>query len=92
MPHYLSPHTPEWFKHLEKFDSEQASLTKRIIELAGTSDVCSICGDEENVSDYFLNNAKAPADAVLTLRLCKDCLKIRKQLHGETFSPFSLDA
>ena len=62
-------------------------MTKQLIGLAGTAHCCSVCGDEEDISDYWLKDKKTPPDAVLTLRLCNDCLNIRKD-NGENFSTF----
>jgi hypothetical protein len=91
MAHYLTPHTDEWFSLLAKINPAQSEMTKTIIKLAGNPECCSICGDEEDVSDYFLSQkSDISKDAVLTLRLCKDCVQIRKQMNGETFLPFDL--
>jgi hypothetical protein len=74
-PH-LRPHTPEWFTALEVWDPPKAAMTRKVIKLAGSPDVCSICGDDP-AKDYRLEEAHRPAGGVDTLRLCDDCLAIR---------------
>jgi hypothetical protein len=84
MPLYPKPHTQEWFANLTKFDPRQAAQTKSIIEAAGSSEVCSICGDTP-ARDYQVVGEELPKDAVATIRLCKDCFQIR----GEALLPFT---
>ena len=88
MSHYLRPHSNEWFAALEKFDQHQAEHTRQIIRLAGSSEVCSVCGDKP-ASDYQILKASVPKDSVPTIRLCDDCRDVRQALHGEDFIPFS---
>ena len=77
----LKPHSDEWFAELEKTNPSQAAQTRQIIQMAGSSEVCSICGDDV-ASDYRLDSGGASA---LSLRLCDDCLGMRKGMYGETF-------
>ncbi|MDD5260486.1 MAG: hypothetical protein PHD76_01420 [Methylacidiphilales bacterium] len=44
----------------------------------------SVCGDA-TTSDYHILNSKIPDEAVATIRLCDDCVKIRESIHGEKF-------
>ena len=81
---YLKPHTAEWFKVLETVNPLQAAHTKHILSLTGSDAVCSICGDESN-RDYKLVNEEAAHSAVSTMRLCDDCLDIRRSMHNENF-------
>jgi hypothetical protein len=87
MPHYLTPHSPEWFRALEAFDPDQAAMTRQVLALAGRNDVCSICGDYP-AKDYHLVDKHLAPEAVATLRLCDDCHQIRKTVYGETFAPY----
>ena len=87
MSDFLRPHSKAWFEELEKQNPIQAAQTKRIISLAGNEEVCSVCGDDE-AKDYKLEGAQATHGMVVTLRLCDDCLNIRKSMHGEHFVPF----
>jgi hypothetical protein len=80
---WLRPHTPEWFAALEVWDPIQAATTRAAIEAAGHSDVCSICGDI-SANDYRAEEGARPPSGVDTLRLCDDCLEIRREM-GEPF-------
>jgi hypothetical protein len=82
-PH-LTPHSPEWFTALQQWDPAKAMMTREVVELAGRTDVCSICGDDP-ASDYLLEEEYRPAGGPDTLRLCDDCLEIRRW-SGEPFT------
>jgi hypothetical protein len=84
---YPEPHSPEWFAALEAINPQQAMQSRRIIERAGRSNVCSVCGDDP-ASDYRIVEPNAPINAVLSLRLCRDCKNIRT-MQGEVFEPLS---
>lgn len=86
-PSHLTPHTPEWFAALEQWDPPKAMMTRKIIELTGRTDVCSICGDDP-ASDYRLEEEHRPAGGADTLRLCEDCVRIRRA-SGEPFTVLS---
>lgn len=87
MSKYLKPHSPEWFAALTRVNPNQAAQTKQILSLAGRDDVCSICG-EDPAKDYKLAGAQTTSVSVATLRLCKDCLGIRRTQFGEHYVPF----
>ena len=87
MPNYLKPHSSEWFAALEPVNPTQAAQTTQILSLAGRGDVCSICGDDP-AADYKLTSEQTTSGIVATLRLCDDCLNIRRNIHGENFVPF----
>lgn len=82
-PSHLMPHSPEWFALLERWDPPQAMMTRRVLELAGNPNVCSICGDDP-AQAYYLPAKYRSAGGVDTLRLCTDCLAIRHEM-GEPF-------
>jgi hypothetical protein len=81
---YLKPHSPEWFDVLEKSNPKQAAQTRQIVSASGREDVCSICGDMPAL-DYTLVAEQAASSAVSTLRLCQDCLDIRRAEYRENF-------
>ena len=87
MSNFLKPHSKEWFEELEKQNPSQAAQTRQLISMAGSEEVCSVCGDDE-ANDYKLEGAQATPGTAITLRLCDDCLGIRKTMHGEDFVPF----
>ena len=84
---HLTPHMPEWFAALDSWDPPQALMTRKIIELTGRTDVCSVCGDDP-ARDYRLEEGHRPAGGVDTLRLCDDCVRIRRA-SGEPFAALS---
>jgi hypothetical protein len=84
-PSHLTPHTPEWFTALERWDPPQAMMTRKVIEITGRRDVCSICGDDP-ASDYYLAKEHRSAGGVDTFRFCDDCVQIRRHC-GEPFIP-----
>ena len=86
MAEYLKPHTSEWFEALMRTNASQAMHTAAIIRAASREDVCSICGDQP-ARDYRLVTGKPAPPG--TLRLCDDCLKIRKDVDGEVFMPIA---
>lgn len=88
MSDYLKPHSPEWITALKKTNPRQAALTQAVLAAAGRKDVCSICGDEDS-SDYRLAGEQAVPGVVSTLRLCQDCLGIRRSMHHENFVPLA---
>ncbi len=86
---YMRPHTPEWFAALDIWNPPQAAMTRHIVETAGRFDVCSVCGDDP-ARDYRLEEAYRPAAGVDAVRLCDDCLAIRRN-NGEPFVRVSDD-
>ena len=83
----LRPHSEEWFAVLSRQNPQQASMVRTVLEVCGSTEVCTFCGDDP-VLDYRLIEAGAP-DFVMTVKLCDDCRKIRKEHHGETFVPLT---
>lgn len=81
----LVPHSPTWFAAQELWDPPKAAQTKSVIKAAGRDDVCSVCGDDP-AQDYRLTEAFRPPGGVDTLRLCEDCLIIRRA-SGDRFEP-----
>ena len=87
MPFYFEPHTVEWFEALEAFDPSKAAITRMVVERLGSLDVCSICGDDP-ARDYQLIDRFMQRNAVATIRLCDDCLRIKRKVHKERFIPY----
>lgn len=81
----LIPHTPEWFLAMEVWDPVKAAQTRYVINDAGRDDVCSVCGDDP-AADYRLEKLFRPAGGPDTLKLCEDCVEIRKNM-GDPFEP-----
>jgi hypothetical protein len=83
---YLIPHTPKWCKALEFLNPMQAAMTKRIIELAGKPEVCSICGDYP-ATDYKVVGVRFGPSTDATIPLCNDCRDIRRETQGQSYEP-----
>jgi hypothetical protein len=79
----LIPHSEAWFAALLKINSQQAGHTRLLVQTAGKPDICSICGDEGG-QDFSVVGASLGPDMDFTIRLCNDCLEIRK-MQGEKF-------
>jgi hypothetical protein len=78
------PHTAEWFSALEIWNPPQAMMTKAAIAArGGDTAVCSICADDP-AADYQLPKEQRTPGGVYTLRLCDDCLCIRRE-RGEDY-------
>lgn len=88
MTHYLKPHTAEWFAALRKFNPKQAAHAQQIIQLAGSPEVCSVCGDR-GAKDYQILRQKFDNDMVATIRLCDDCRNIRRVTMSEDYISLS---
>jgi hypothetical protein len=86
MANYLKPHSAEWFAALDKVNPVQAGQTREILSLAGRDDVCSICGGHP-AADYRLPEDQTTSASANTLRLCQDCVNIRREIHGEKLLP-----
>ncbi len=87
MPYYFKPHTPEWFEALEAVDPIKATVTKIVVQSLGRLNVCSVCG-EDPAQDYEMIDKHMQKNAVATIRLCDDCLKIKLKVHREKLSRF----
>jgi hypothetical protein len=83
----LVPHTPAWFASMEVWDPVKAAQTRYVIDNARRDDICSICGDDP-ASDYRLQKTFRPPGGPDTLRLCEDCVEIRKGM-GDPFEPLA---
>jgi hypothetical protein len=79
----LLPHTQEWFAVMQLWDPVRVAQTKFMIDDAGRDDVCSVCGDDP-AADYRLEKPFRPAAGPDTLKLCEDCIEIRRNM-GEPF-------
>lgn len=82
MEKLLVPHTEEWFEALEALAPHQAIMTRRMLEIKGSLDICGICGDAP-AHDY--TEKDAPPN--LPQRLCDDCLRIQTTMHRAVYSP-----
>jgi len=77
VPVVLVPHSPEWFEAMELWEPPKAAQTRAMVDHAGSDDVCSVCGDEPAFICRLAEGFR-PAGGPDTLRLCEDCLEIRR--------------
>jgi len=80
----IAPHTDMWFAIVDHVEPKLGAIARLSIEREGSRDVCSSCGDP--ASDYRIANAPEAMPGVPSLRLCGDCLAIRRNL-GEVLVP-----
>ena len=81
------PHTPEWFREFELEEPIKTALTRTLLSVMGRDDVCGICGDDP-AADYRRAGPILPGILTCTLRLCDDCVRLRKEHHYELYVPF----
>lgn len=82
-----TPHSDAWFRALALRNPGQATHSRKIIELAGRTDVCTVCGDDPAI-DLRLIEEGVPPDQSFTMKLCDDCRAIRTGV-GECFEPLA---
>jgi hypothetical protein len=70
---------------LEVWNPAQAAITRAVNATVGSADVCSIWGDDP-AKDYRLEEGHRPPEGADTLRLCDDCVEIRRSM-GDPFLP-----
>lgn len=80
---HLRPHTPKWFQSLREWDPKQAAMVEAAIAVAGSVEICSICGDDP-AHDYVVVNR--PPAGPGTIRLCDFCFGLR--MTEEPMTPF----
>ena len=81
-----TPHTEEWFAVLSRQNPQQARMSRMFIELGGSKEVCTFCGDSPAQDHRYISDSVQPA-TVLTCKLCDDCREIRKMQFDEEYSP-----
>lgn len=72
----ITPHTDQWFSIVDLVEPMLGIVARASIEREGSLEVCSSCGDPPN--DYRLVNSANKMPGVPSLRLCRDCVEIRR--------------
>jgi hypothetical protein len=80
----IAPHSELWFTIVDRVEPRLGTIARLSIQRMGSSDVCSACGDP--AEDYRLVNAAEAMPGVPSLRLCSDCVGIRRG-GGEILEP-----
>lgn len=81
----VAPHTPLWFSIVDRVEPRLGAIARLSIQHSGSEDVCSSCGDP--AGDYRLVNAAEAMPGIPSLRLCSDCVVIRRGF-GEQLEAF----
>jgi len=73
----IIPHSDHWFSIIDRVEPKLGMIARLSIEQAGSAQVCSSCGDP--AQDYRLVNGADTMPGVPSLRLCSDCVDIRRE-------------
>jgi hypothetical protein len=82
----VTPHSELWFAIVDRVEPNLGRIARISISRAGSADVCSSCGDPAR--DYRLLNGADAMPGVPSLRLCDDCVNIRRGM-GERLEPLN---
>lgn len=82
----IEPHTAYWWSVIDRVEPQLAALSRHAVVSKGSAGVCSSCGDEPADSYRVVNGAET-MPGVPSLRLCDDCIKIRRGM-GNRLEPF----
>ena len=82
----IDPHSDHWYSIVDRVEPHLAALSRHAVEAEGGANVCSSCGDEPAL-DYRLVNGAETMPGVPSLRLCEDCIDIRRGM-GNVLVPF----
>ncbi len=80
----IVPHSDLWFLAVDRVEPLLGVIARMSIEQEGSVEVCSSCGDAAR--DYRIANADEAMPGVPSLRLCEDCVAIRRS-SGEKLEP-----
>lgn len=83
----IEPHSEMWFAIVDRVEPRLGALARIVIANEKSKMVCSSCGDEPT-TDYRIANAAEAMPGVPSLRLCNDCVNIRRGF-GERLEPLS---
>ncbi|MDX8437104.1 YiiX/YebB-like N1pC/P60 family cysteine hydrolase [Mesorhizobium abyssinicae] len=81
----IEPHSAYWYSIVDRVEPHLAALSRHAVEAEGGTNVCS-CGDKPTL-DYRLVNGAETMPGVPSLRLCGDCIEIRRGM-GNVLVPF----
>lgn len=77
----IEPHTVYWYSVVDRVEPQLAMLSRHAVTAKERADVCSSCGDRPAI-DYRLANAAETMPGVPSLRLCDDCVVIRRGMQN----------
>lgn len=82
----IEPHTLYWWSLIDRVEPRIAALSRHAVALGGSIEVCTSCADQPAASYRVVNGAEA-MPGVPSLRLCDDCIGIRRGM-GNILVPF----
>jgi len=82
----ITPHTELWFSIIDQVQPSLGIAARYAIRDTGLLEVCSTCGDP--AEDYWLVNSAEAMPGVPSLRLCIECVEVRRA-RGEILKSFS---
>lgn len=82
----IEPHTAYWWSAVDRVEPRLAALSRLVVASEGSVEVCTSCGDQP-ASAYRLVNGAETMPGVPSLRLCEDCIGIRRGM-GNVLMPF----
>lgn len=82
----IVPHSQLWFSMVDRVEPRLGAIARLSIQGMGSDEICSSCGDPAD--DYRLVNSAEAMPGVPCLRLCPDCVGIRRG-GGEVLEPFA---
>lgn len=82
----IEPHSAYWYSVVDRVEPKLAALSRIVVTAEGSPEVCSSCGDRPAISYRVANGAQA-MPGVPSLRLCSDCIEIRRGM-GNVLMPF----
>lgn len=82
----IEPHSAYWYSVVDRVEPKLAAISRVVVAAEGSAEVCSSCGDRPVVS-YRLANGAQTMPGVPSLRLCCDCIEIRRGM-GNVLIPF----
>lgn len=71
------PHSDLWFSIVDRVEPMLGVIARASIEAEQSKEICSSCGDDP-AHDYRIANSAEVMPGVPALRLCDDCLAIRR--------------
>lgn len=80
----IVPHSEQWFSIVDRVEPALGQIARISTDRMKSLEVCSPCGDP--AKDYLLVNAAEMMPGVPSLRLCVDCVAIRRT-GGEILEP-----
>ena len=83
----IEPHTEYWWSLIDRVEPKLAALSRHAVSAEGRTDICSSCGDHP-ANAYRVVNGAETTPGVPSLRLCDECLEIRRGIMGNVLMPF----